>query len=523
MKPNADVNQASELEQLAITVYLTGHDDEACDAWARAHQAFVRDGDGSAAARSAFWLGCALLLRGQMAPGLGWLARVTSLVERGTAAPLACAYAELAAGVHGFFSGDPTSAHPHYVTAVRAGQLHDDADVAAMGLLGCGQTELMLGRPEGMARLDEAMAAVTAGDVSPVATGLIYCAVIETCSGMCDLRRAQEWTNALSDWCAAQRDLVPFRGQCLVHRAQLLRLHGSWTDALAEAREAVRRLTEPPHPALGAAVYEEAELHRLRGDMRSADRAYRRASDLGHGVASGLALLLLADGRADTAAAVIDRALAEPQFPATRARLLAARAEALLATDDVAGARGAADELATLDAELGSPPLLAAMASHADGAVLLEEGDARSAVRRLRRAWTSWHEIDAPYETARTRVLIGLACRSLGDEESASMELAAARRTFARLGATPDVARVAALLAPRRVPGGLTVREVEVLSLVAKGDTNRAIAAELMISEKTVARHLSNIFTKLGVSSRSAATAYAYEHHLTDGTVGGHG
>jgi DNA-binding NarL/FixJ family response regulator len=136
-------------------------------------------------------------------------------------------------------------------------------------------------------------------------------------------------------------------------------------------------------------------------------------------------------------------------------------------------------------------------------------------VRQLRQAWTSWHEIDAPYETARTRVLIALACRRLGDDETGTMELAAARRTFARLGATPDVARVDALLDPPRAPGGLTAREVEVLVLVAKGDTNRAIAAELVISEKTVARHLSNIFTKVGVSSRAAATAYAYEHHLT--------
>ena len=361
-----------------------------------------------------------------MAPGLGWLARVTSLVDRGTAAPMACAYADLAAGVHGFFSGDPTAAHPRYVTAVRAGQLLGDADVAAMGLLGCGQTELMLRRPEGMARLDEAMAAVTAGDVSPVATGLIYCAVIETCYEMCDLRRAQEWTNALTDWCAAQRDLVPFRGQCLVHRAQLLRLHGSWTDALDEAREAVRRLTQPPHPALGAAVYEEAELHRLRGDTRAAQQAYGRASDSGHGAEPGLALLLLTEGRAAAAAAAVDRALAEPQFPATRARLLSARVEALLAIDDVGGARAAADELATLDAELGSPPLLSAMANHAAGAVLLAEDDARAAVRRLRHAWTSWHEIDAPYETTRTRVLIGLACRGLGDDETGAMELTAA-------------------------------------------------------------------------------------------------
>src|SRR6266536_1429709 len=177
--------------------------------------------------------------------------------------------------------------------------------------------------------------------------------------------------------------------------------------------------------------------------------------------------------------------------------------------------RAAADELSELADDL-DVPMLRALASHAQGAVLLVEGDARAALDPLRRARTAWQELEAPYEAARVRVLIGLACGALGDGDTADMELDAARWSFRQLGAATDLARVEALSrkAPARAAGGLTAREVEVLRLVAAGKTNRAVAADLFLSEKTVARHVSNIFTKLGLSSRSAATAYAYEHDL---------
>lgn len=506
---------AANLERLAIAAYLTGHDDDACDAWSRAHREFLRDGDGPSAVRCAFWLGCVLVLRGQLAPAHGWFARTRNVLDREAGEPVEVGYLELAAGLETMFSGDPTAAHPHLDAAARTGRLHGDADLAAIGRLGCGQALIMLGRvAEGVAMLDEAMAAVAAGEVSPIATGLIYCAVIETCQHLFDLRRAQEWTTALGDWCDSQPDLVPYRGQCLVHRAELMRLHGSWPAAVAEAQRAARRLAEPAHPALGAAFYEEAELHRLRGDQSAAEQAYRRASDAGHGAQPGLALLRLAQGRTDSAAAAIARALAEPQFPASRARLLSADVEILLACGDIGAARVAAEELAALANEVGSPPMLVAMANDSNGAVLLAEGAPQAALRAARQAWTAWQEVDAPYGAARSRVEIGLACRSLGDDETAAMELAAARQVFARLEAAPEVARIDALLGRRRAPSGLTGREVEVLRLVANGSTNRAIAEALVISEKTVARHVHNIFTKLGVSSRSAATAYAYEHEL---------
>jgi DNA-binding CsgD family transcriptional regulator len=165
--------------------------------------------------------------------------------------------------------------------------------------------------------------------------------------------------------------------------------------------------------------------------------------------------------------------------------------------------------------EIGAP-LLVAMAGRAEGATLLAEGDPRGALAALRSSWTAWHALDAPYEAARTRVLIGLACRDLADREAAALELDAAADVFRRLGAAPDLARAEALLGEPMAPvaGGLTARELEVLRLVAAGKTNRAVAADLVISDRTVARHLSNIFDKLGVSSRAAATAYAYEHGL---------
>jgi DNA-binding CsgD family transcriptional regulator len=510
-----DSLDAGDLERLAIAAYLTGRDDAACTAWARAHRGFVRDGDVLTAVRCAFWLGCTLSLRGQSAPAHGWLVRVQRLVESQDDRSHERGYVDLATGLDTLFSGDPATAQPLLVAAVRAGERHGDPDLAAVGRLGCGQASIMLGRPvEGVAMLDEAMVAVTAEEVSPIATGLIYCAVIATCHELFDLRRAQEWTNALGDWCDGQPDLVPYRGQCLVHRAQLMRLHGSWPAALAEATQAAQRLADPQHPALGAALYEEAELHRLRGDSRAARHGYRRASEYGCSAEPGLALLRLAEGHGRAAAAAIERALSEPQFPAARARLLAAHAEVFLAGGDPRRARHAADELTALSAGFGSPPMLAAMANHAAGAVLLAEDDPPAALRSLRQAWVSWQEIDAPYEAARTRVLIGVACRCLGDDETARMEFDAARRLFVRLDAAPDVCRVDDLLVHRPAPGGLTQREIEVLALVATGSTNRAIAAELVISEKTVARHLSNIYTKLGLSSRAAATAYAYEHAL---------
>jgi DNA-binding CsgD family transcriptional regulator len=508
--------EPDDLERLATAAYLFGKD--ADDTWARAHHEFLNGGDREAAARCAFWLAFGLLDRGDAVRGGGWISRAQRLLDDdGRHDCVLQGYLLLPVAIRRVVEGDAAAA---YSTFVRAGEIGDrfhDTDLVAAACHGRGRALIRLGKiGEGRALLDEAMVAVTAGEVSPMVAGDIYCSVIEACYEIFDLRRAQEWTSALTDWCASQADLVPYRGQCLIRRAELMQLHGAWPAAMDEAQRACERLSQPTgQAALGAAFYQRADLLRLRGEFTKSEEAYRQANQHGRRPQPGLSQLRLAQGQIDAAAGAIRRVVEDAKDRRTRSKLLAAFIEIMLAAHDVPAARAAAKELSEIAAVFDSL-LLRAASAHASGAVLLAEGDARGASAALHDGWTAWRQLEAPFEEARTRVLMAQACRELGDADTAALELEAARQVFKQLGAAPDLARTQEF-SQRSAPeaaGGLSAREVQVIRLLATGKTNRAIADELFISEKTVGRHVSNIFTKLGLSSRAAATAYAYKHDL---------
>jgi DNA-binding NarL/FixJ family response regulator len=413
-------------------------------------------------------------------------------------------------------AGGYAEAREMLASAARIGARFGDADLTAFALQLQGRALVWEGRVgEGLGLLDEAMVAVVTGELSPTVAGTVYCGIIEICQEISEWRRAQEWTEALTAWWSRQPDMVTFTGQCLVHRAEILQLHGAWPEAVREAERALERFARAADQyATGAACYQQAELYRLCGDFPAAEDAYQRASRWGRQPQPGLALLRLAQGKTEMAAAASRRALAETSERFRRAKLLPAHVEIMLTVGDLEAARDAAAELTEIADAYGTPALRA-VADHARGAALLTEGDARAALVALRAAWQGWRELQAPYEAARVRVLLGLACRELGDEEAAAMELDAARGVFTQLGATPDLARLEALTHGDAAKAhGLTARELQILRLLATGTTNRVIAGKLFVTEKTVDRHVSNIFTKLGVSSRAAATAYAYQHQL---------
>ena len=501
-----------DLELAATTAFLLGRETDGLDTLTQAHEAFLATDDIAGAARCAAWLGIYLMNAGDRARGGGWLARAQRLV-RGRGEPEGAeGFLLIPVGLGSLYSGDVDGALQAFDQLADFAQRFGDRDILCLAQLGQGQARIMAGRvEEGMTLLDEAMVAVTADEISPLPAGIVYCAVIGTCHVAYDLRRAHEWTAALDHWCAAQPDMIPFSAQCQAHRAALYRLHGAWSEAYGAALLAEERYGRGDRDAAYGAFYQKGEIERLRGELETAEASYRRAGETGFEPQPGLALLSLARGHADVALAFIHGAV-EGADPGTRRQMLPALVTIELASGHLDAARAGADELRAV-ADDSRMPMLKASASHANAAVLLEEGDGLAALSEARRASALWRDLDVPFELAQCRALIARAHRLLGDEASAEVEFQGARAMFAALGAGPSVAGLDAL---RRQPGDspLTAREVEVLRLVASGLTNRAIAGELYLSEKTVARHLSNIFAKLDLPSRAAATAYAYQHRL---------
>ena len=510
-----DTLAVTDLDDLATAAELIGHHDETVRVLQRMFVRCEQHRDLPRAVRGAFRLSMTTASHGETALAAGWTSRAEGLVaelreecaEQGWVAFLRMfralgtgAYAEAAAAAD---------------EAAAIGRYHRDADLVALGICSQGRLALYAGRAEqGLALLDEAMVRVIAGETSPIIAGHVYCTAIEGCQEISDFGRMAQWTSALERWCEAQPGLLTFTGQCALHRGQLLGLRGAWSEALAEFELATERYREVGAPdAVGVTAYESGELLRLRGDLDAADTAYEQAADHGFDPQPGLVLLWIARGQDAAAVGALNRLLAEPTGPVQRCRLLPGAVDVLVATGDLDRARVAAAELEELAAGFGSVALTA-RAAQAAGGVELAAGDAAGALPYLRKAEQLWARLESPYERACARLRIGRALGLLHDRLASRRELEYARDTFRRLGAEPAADEADALLAPATLPAGLTAREAEVLRLVATGRSNAQIAADLVLSEKTVARHLSNIFGKLSVGSRTAATAYAFEHEL---------
>jgi len=511
---DASTYSPEDWRDLADTAWWLGKIDEALSARQHAYTGFAAAGDEASAGWAAGHLCIEHFLREEPAVGAGWFARaqrharsMPDCVELGWVALLEATVAR--------FSGDLDGAIPLVERATDFGQRFGDRDLVGMAVHTHGMILVAMGRVgEGVAMLDEAMTSVIAGELSNYYTGAVYCNVIEACMSIADVGRAAEWSVAAQAWADSMPPSSPYPGICRINRAMIATLRGEWPEAEAQAVRAAEELSFSP--SLHAlALYEMGDVRRRLGDLAGAEEAFEHAHALGMEPQPGLALLRLAQGKVDAAIAALRIAASGgARTPLAASRLQWALVDAALAAGDLETARKAARDLREMTGAIDAP-IVAASASTVEGSVRLAEGDVPGALAALRDACATWQDLKLPYEAARARMLYGLALRAAGDEDDARLELRVALTAFERLGAAADAVKASDLLAPpTALPRGLTPREAEVLRLVAAGKTNRDIAVELVISEHTVARHLQNMFGKLDVSSRSAATAFAYEHGL---------
>lgn len=502
---------AADLELLSRAASLTARDGEAFVILDRSYQLCLAAGDELGAARAAFWLGFRLSSLGENGRAHAWLARSTEIVarhgdcvERG--------YLLLPRIHQRLLTRENDEACGLAARAAAIGDRFADADLSALARQLEGRALIENGDvAAGVGLLDEAMLIATTGTVSELGRGLVYCSVIGCCQRVFAVDRSREWSVVLESWCGSQAQLGIFNGTCRVHRAELLEFAGSWDSALAEAH-AVASGIKADERERAAAHYEEAELHRLRGELDAAQRLFEVASSLGRDPQPGFALLRLAQGEVDMAMQGIRRAAATSSSALGRARLLPAFVEIALAAGVRSEAADAAREMAEIAAGFGTA-VLGALSRDMSGHVLLDSGKPAEAVPVLTHALETWLEVGAPYAAARTRVLLAQAFESLNDFEGGQLQREAARAVFARLGAAVDLAGLVDV-GGRDSGGGLTGRELEILQLASSGLTNKAIGLRLHLSTRTIDRHVSNILAKLRVPSRTAATAYAYEHSL---------
>jgi ATP/maltotriose-dependent transcriptional regulator MalT len=506
---------AEDLAALSDAAWWLGHVDVCLDAGEAAFRGFLDADRPRLAARIGFELAVTAFLRGDDALGSGWLRRVQRLLEplpEGTEHGYVRYVLEVEAALDG---GDLEGVVTAARDVRRIGHEHGDRNLVALGVLGEGRAMTRIGEVAAGSRLlDESMVAVLHEDLAPAWAGNIYCHLMAACHELGDVERARAWTDATSAWLAELPAAVLFTGICRVHRSQVLQASGEWDRAEEEAARVLADLADLHVASVAEAHYQLGELRRLQGDVTGAEDAYERARARGRDPQPGHALLCLSLGRREAAAAAIRTALlAVPADRLTRAHLCGAAVEIALVGGDLETARRACAELEEAAARYATSGL-EATALHWRGALALAEGHPEAALPVLRASCRRWHGVHAPYEAARSRLLLGRTYLALDDHDTAASELRMARATFERLGATADTRETDLLLGARSFPNQLTAREVEVLALVASGNSNREIAAALVISDKTVARHLSNIFTKLDVTSRTAAAAFAFEHGL---------
>jgi len=506
---------AEDLEALADAAWLACRLDESYAARQRAYAKFLDRHEDRPAGRTAWRLFWEQLYNGSQAIALGWLRRarrhLATIPEGPEHGYLALAESELA-----LMRGSLGEAEGRAADAVAIGERFATQAMVAFGLTLHGRALIAQGRlDEGCACLDEAMTFVLNERLDAFFTGAVYCTVIAECRGIADLRRASEWTHAARTWCDSQPGITPYHGICRIDRGWVLGLCGFLEEAEREIRAAADELAAFKPRSAGEAYSALGEIRRRRGDLDGAEECFVFAHERGRDPQPGLALVRLAQGRTAVAAAALWAALADTSAERmTRVRLRAAQVETTLAAGDLVLAREAAADLSAL-AETLNRPEVQAVAEQARGAVLLASDDPGGAITDLRAARSRWADLGLPYEEAGARLLVAQAARALGDEEGARLEIQAARTAFDRIGARRDALQAAALLvAGTDRPAGLTPREIEVLRLVAGGRSNRQIAQALAISEYTAARHVQNILAKLGVSSRTAAAAFAVEHQL---------
>ncbi len=507
------------LRDHATAAYMTGREDTYLDLMTRAFDSYAEAGGTHNAARTAFWIGLTLMFRGEVGRGSGWLARAGHLVEKTDSDCAEVGYLLLTRVEMSFGAGDNNSALGFAAKALAIGERKGDEDLAAMARHLVGRAQLALGDVhKGVSALDETMVATTEGRLSPIVTGLIYCSVIEACQRYQIVRRASEWTEALSSWCEKQPELVAFTGRCLIHRSEILLFDGRWPEAEAEADAAIRRLAEGPAAYNAApAYYQQGDLYRLRGEYDAADASYRAASALGFDPQPGLSLMRLRQGNGRSAAAAIRRALAANDAPTKRMHLLEAAFEIALECGNPDDGRAHFDEM---EAQVQAHPSDAVNATLAAmrGDLAAEDAEPEQAVKCYAQSAGIWRDLACPYRLARVRLRSARTFAALGDVEGAVAEASAAREGFAALGAEPD-RRDAEAFMRKHVPGVgtlLTKRQAQVLDLIPRGLTNREIAARLGLSERTVDRHVSDILTRIDVPTRAAAAAFAVRSGLVD-------